>query len=166
MSPRTVNLASIRRTSAVPSLILAGMFILAACAPVVNLDPAASANDPECANMIVRLPEEVAGLSRRSVNAQSTAAWGDPVAIIIRCGLPKPPPSPLPCFSVRGVDWLRDDVDGQSFVFTTFGLDPATEVIVDANVASGTQALQELSPAVETQSPPVARCLDVADILD
>ena len=38
--------------------------------------------------------------------------------------------------------------------------------IVDANVASGTQALQELSPAVETQSPPVARCLDVADILD
>ncbi|MBT5247394.1 MAG: DUF3515 domain-containing protein, partial [Microbacteriaceae bacterium] len=54
-------------------LVVSTLALVSACAPTVNLDPAAQANDPSCANMMVRLPDEVAGLERRGVNAQSTA---------------------------------------------------------------------------------------------
>lgn len=143
-----------------------GASILAGCAPTVALEPAVNANTPECANMMVRLPDTVAELPRRSVTAQSTAAWGEPVAVIIRCGLPTPPPSPLPCATVEGIDWLRDDADAPRFVFTTYGLDPATEVIVDSEVVSGTAVLRDVARAVGSQSTPIAQCLDPATVLD
>jgi hypothetical protein len=142
------------------SLILVGASALAGCAPTVALEPAIEANTPACAQMMVRLPDEVAELPRRMVNAQSTAAWGIPVAVIVRCGLPTPPPSTLPCVTVRGVDWLRDDSAAPSYVFTTFGLNPATEVIIDSEAVSGTAVLQEISRAVQSQSEPVRECLD------
>ena len=116
--------------------------------------------------MMVRLPDTVAELPRRNVNAQSTAAWGEPVAVIVRCGLPTPPPSTLPCATVEGIDWLRDDSDAPTFVFTTYGLDPATEVIVDAEVVSGTAVLRAIARAVGSQSAPMAQCLDPASALD
>jgi hypothetical protein len=116
--------------------------------------------------MIVRLPDTVAGEPRRSVNAQATAAWGNPVSVIIRCGLPLPAPSVLPCFDVTGIDWLRDDSDAPRYVFTTYGLDPATEVIVDSERVSGTEVLFELSRAVGSQSTPVQACIDIRDVLN
>ena len=143
-----------------------GASILAGCAPTVALEPAVNANTPERANMMVRLPDTVAELPRRSVTAQSTAAWGEPVAVIIRCGLPTPPPSQLPCATVEGIDWLRDDADAPRFVFTTYGLDPATEVIVDSEVVSGTAVLRDVARAVGSQSTPIAQCLDPATVLD
>jgi hypothetical protein len=115
--------------------------------------------------MMVRLPETLAQLPRRSVNAQSTAAWGDPVAVIVRCGLALPDPSVLPCATVEGVDWLIDESDRPRYVFRSYGLDPSTEVIVDSAVVSGTQVLQELSYAVGSQSAPVGKCLDATDVL-
>ncbi|MDP4634406.1 MAG: DUF3515 domain-containing protein [Pontimonas sp.] len=147
-------------------LILVGASILGGCAPTVALEPAVNANTPECANMMVRLPDTVAELPRRNVNAQSTAAWGEPVAVIVRCGLPTPPPSTLPCATVEGIDWLRDDSDAPSFVFTTYGLDPATEVIVDSAVVSGTSVLRDIARAVGSQSTPIGQCLDPASVLD
>lgn len=148
------------------SLVALGFITLQGCAPTVRLEAAPEANAVECANMMVRLPDDLAGLERRSVNAQSTAAWGDPTAVIVRCGLPKPPPSTLPCASVDGVDWLIDDSDRPRYVFRTYGLDPSTEVIVDSEVVSGTEVLDELSGAVASQSAPVAKCLDVTDVYE
>lgn len=140
--------------------------ILTGCAPTVALEPAEGANSPNCANMIVRLPDTLQDLPRRSVNAQSTAAWGEPVAVIVRCGLPTPPPTTLPCASVEGIDWLLDDSSAPRFVFTSYGLDPATEVIVDSEVVSGTAVLRDLSRAVGSQSTPIAQCLDPVSALD
>jgi len=148
------------------TLALAGVGLLASCAPMVALEPADAANAPECANMMVRLPDNVAELPRRTVNAQSTAAWGNPVAAIVRCGVPSPPPSTLPCFTVEGVDWLRDDSDAPNFVFTTYGRDPATEVVVDSDAVSGTSVLRDIARAVGSQSAPLAQCLDPASVVD
>jgi hypothetical protein len=148
------------------SLVALGLITLQGCAPTVRLEAAPEANAVECANMMVRLPDDLAGLERRSVNAQSTAAWGDPTAVIVRCGLPKPPPSTLPCASVDGVDWLIDDSDRPRYVFRTYGLDPSTEVIVDSEVVSGTEVLDELPGAVGSQSAPVAKCIDVTDVYE
>lgn len=147
--------------------VLAGALVVSAgCAPTVNLEPAPEANDPSCANMTVRLPDTLAGEARRSVNAQATGAWGEPVSVIVRCGVPLPEPSPLPCFEVDGIDWLRDDSQAPSFIFTTYGLDPATEVIVDSERVSGTEVLFELSRAVGSQSAPVQACIDIRDVLN
>jgi hypothetical protein len=145
-------------------IALAIVVPLAACSATVRLEPAEFANTVECANMMVRLPETVDELERRRVDAQSTAAWGIPTAVLLRCGIPRPGPSALPCVTVDGVDWLIDETDAPRFVFTTFGLDPATQVIVDSELASGTAALQAVSGAVAAQSEPVARCLDASDI--
>jgi hypothetical protein len=145
---------------------MVSVMAITGCAPTVNIDPAPLANTPECANMIVRLPDTLAELPRRTVNAQATAAWGDPVAVIVRCGLELPPPNPLPCAEVSGIDWLRDDSDAPNFVFTTYGFDPATEVIVDSTRVSGTAVLQELARAIGSQSTPVQACIDVTDVLN
>ena len=140
--------------------MIASLVFLAGCAPTVSLQPAEQANTPECANMTVRLPERLAELEGRTVNAQATAAYGSPVAVIVRCGLPLPAPSTLPCVTVEGIDWLRDDADEPNFRFLTYGLDPATEVIVDSTVASGLTVLTELAPAIGSQSAPVQACVD------
>ncbi|AVG23562.1 Secreted protein of unknown function (DUF3515) [Pontimonas salivibrio] len=140
------------------------MMTLSACAPTVRLQPAPEANAVECANMMVRLPDSIGELERRSVDAQSTAAYGDPTAVIVRCGLPRPGPSTLPCATVDGVDWLIDDGDQPRFVFLSYGLAPATEVIVDSDRVSGTEALQALSGAVASQSAPVGACLGAEDV--
>jgi len=146
------------------ALGLAGLLLLSGCSPTVNLEPAEAANTEQCANMTVRLPETISGKTRRSVNAQATAAWGEPVGIIVRCGVPMPEPTTLPCFEVAGIDWLRDDRDSPRFIFTTYGLNPATEVIVDSELASGTDALRELARAIGSQSEPVQACIDPSDV--
>lgn len=146
------------------ALAAAVITVLSACAPTVRLEPAPEANAVECANMMVRLPDMLANLERRSVDAQSTAAYGDPTAVIVRCGLPRPGPSTLPCVTVDGVDWLIDESDQPRYRFTSYGLDPATEVIVDSEVVSGTRVLQELSGPVSSQSPPVGRCIGAEDV--
>jgi hypothetical protein len=145
-------------------LALATIIPLTACTPTVRLEPAEMANTVACANMMVRLPDRVDDLERRRVDAQSTAAWGVPTAVLVRCGVSRPGPSALPCVTVDGVDWLIDDSDSPRFVFTTFGLDPATEVIVDSELGSGASALRAVSGAVAAQSEPVARCLDATDV--
>ena len=145
-----------------PSLALLGL--LSGCAGTVALQPADAANDPACAEVMVRVPDVVAGLERRSTNAQSTAAWGDPAAVILRCGLPDGGPSALPCFTVDNVDWLRDDANDPNFTFITYGRHPAVEVLIDSTVVSGTAALSDLSIAVGTLEP-LRICVDATDVL-
>ena len=145
-----------------PSLALLGL--LSGCAGTVALQPADDANNPACAEVMVRVPDVVAGLDRRSTNAQSTAAWGDPAAVILRCGLPDVGPSALPCFTVDDVDWLRDDAKDPNFTFITYGRNPAVEVLVDSTSVSGTAALSDLSIAVGTLEP-LRVCVDATDVL-
>jgi hypothetical protein len=121
---------------------------LSACTAVIPLEPAALANDPKCAEISVRLPDRVAGLQKRQTNAQATGAWGDPAAVILRCGLAGVEVSPLLCVSAGNVDWLVDDSNAPTYRFVTFARNPATEVIIDSTVSSGTTVLDELGVAV------------------
>ncbi len=145
------------RATLLAALVAPLLLVLAGCAPVVVLDPAADAANPACAPMMVRLPETVGGLHSRETDAQATAAWGQPAYVLLRCGVPSPAPTAtLPCITVAGIDWLRDDTKDPNFVFTTYGRTPAVEVIIDSigdpNVAndgvSGFEALSNLGPAV------------------
>jgi uncharacterized protein YceK len=122
--------------------------VLSGCAAVVNLEAAPDANNPACAEVSVRLPDTMGEHQKRYTNAQATAAWGDPSAVILRCGLPPVEASVLPCATAGNVDWLVDDSQAPSFRFITFGREPAVEVIVDSERASGISTLESLSFAV------------------
>jgi len=123
--------------------------LLVGCAPAVALQPAPDAASPLCAEVTVRLPDAIGEFESRETDAQATGAWGQPVAIVLHCGVPSPAPTAtFPCVTVEGIDWLRDDTDAPSYIFTTYGREPAVEVVVDSDLASGLDALTELAPAV------------------
>lgn len=144
-------------------MALVAALALAGCAGTVPLDPGPDSNNPECAAISVRVPDTVGGLERRTTNAQATAAWGNPAAVIYRCGLPPQPPSDLPCFDVDGVDWLLDESNAPRYVFTTYGRTPVTEVIVDITFIAGADAVRALSGPVSVVDAD-ARCLAATDV--
>ncbi len=141
------------RLAALSVVAIALTLSLSACSPTVSLEPAADANNPGCAHVIVRLPSAVDGQERRTTNAQSTAAWGNPATVILRCGIEPVEISTLPCVTANGVDWIIDESAKPSFRFISFGRTPALEVIVDSENAVGVNALDSLAEAVKSIEP-------------
>ncbi len=71
--------------------------------------------------------------------------WGDP-AIIATCGWPALGPTSDQCLDVDGVDWVAHELtDGVRF--TTFGRDPAIEVLVPDAYAPAPLLLPAFNPA-------------------
>jgi hypothetical protein len=138
------------RLAALSAAAIALTLSLSACSPTVSLEPAADANNPGCADVIVRLPDAVDGQERRTTNAQSTAAWGNPATAILRCGIEPVEISTLPCVTANGVDWIIDESAKPSFRFISFGRTPALEVIVDSENAVGVNVLDSLAQAVKS----------------
>lgn len=122
---------------------------LAGCAPTVALNPAENANAPECAEVTVRLPAAIEELSLRTTDAQATAAWGDPTAVVFTCGLTPPGPTTLQCVTINAVDWIVDDTDLPNLRLTTYGRTPAAEAYVDTSRLSADAALGALASAVQ-----------------
>ena len=141
------------RLAALSAAAIALTLSLSACSPTVSLEPAADANNPGCADVIVRLPDAVDGQERRTTNAQSTAAWGNPATVILRCGIAPVEISTLPCVTANGVDWIIDESAKPNFRFISFGRTPALEVIVDSENAVGVNALDSLAEAVKSIEP-------------
>jgi hypothetical protein len=152
------------RHAAALAVLIAGAAALTGSAPTVSLDPAAGANDPGCAEVSVRLPDTVAGKDRRETDAQATGAWGDPAAVILRCGVPPIGPTTKPCVNVNGVDWvLMTNPAAKSIVYQTFGRTPATEVIIDhVSGVSDSSVLPEFASAVSTLAQK-QKCLSTLD---
>ncbi|CAN5223210.1 DUF3515 domain-containing protein [soil metagenome] len=142
---------------AVPALLL----VITACSPTVAMEPAAQATDPGCAEVIVRLTT-VNDLPQRETNAQATAAWGDPTSVLLRCGVAQPAPS-TQCNSFDGVDWITDDSNDPRYVFTTYGRDPAVQVVIDTDLVNGeAKVLTDLANAVGS-IPQTKECTDPDD---
>ena len=142
--------------------------MLAGCAPTVALDPAPAANSPRCADITVHLPDTVAGKAQRETNAQATGAWGDPVVVLLRCGVTPIGPTTKPCITVNGIDWvLENDPAATALRYITFGRVPATEVVIQHGKGGVTDAsvLPALADAIGTiPQQKKERCLDMADV--
>ena len=134
------------------------LLTLSGCAATVNLEPAEDSNNPGCAEVMVRLPSQLGGLQERYTNAQATAAWGDPAAVLLRCGLEPVEVSTLPCVTAAGIDWLVDDSLAPSYRFISYARFPAVEVVVDSENASGITSLEGIAGAV-AQLPATKACL-------
>ncbi|MHA6694160.1 DUF3515 domain-containing protein [Homoserinimonas sp. A520] len=149
---------------AITALATVAVSLLGACSQMVPLEPAPDATNPDCAEIIVRLPEGIDEFAQRETNAQATGAWGDPAAIFLRCGVEVPGPSALPCFTVKGVDWLRDSSEAPVYKFISYGRDPAVEVVIDGDRASSS-ALSALGNAVGSL-PVTKECLAAEDVFE
>ena len=141
--------------SAVIAAVAGVSLLLAGCAPTVALHPAPPhANDPACADVIVRLPDQLDSqsglLARRDTDAQSTAAWGDPTSVILRCGVPVPGATTLPCIQIdNAIYWLREKDDAQKvWRFTTFGRDPAIQLAISTTLSPGV-VLDQLNTEID-----------------
>ena len=158
MIPRSTAL----RSAAAATLVL-GTLLLAGCAAAVPLEPAADATNPACADVIVHLPEAVSDQPERETNAQATGAWGDPATVLLHCGVPVPGPTTLPCLNVNGIDWIEDDSDAPRYRYTTYGRDPAVEIVIDSTAVSGTNTLVDLASAVSGIQA-TAACVGAEDV--
>jgi hypothetical protein len=139
---------------------------LSGCAPVVSMAPAAEfANDPECAEATVRMPDAISSYELRQTDAQGASAWGQPTVVLLYCGVPVPEVSELPCVEVpagSGIFWLREEVDA-GYAFTTYGRDPAVRVVVDPDAVGPGVVLDDLANAVSYTSETGRECVDLED---
>jgi hypothetical protein len=103
---------------------------LSACSSAVEVSVPADGSGEACTVAARQWPDVVSGMERRetSPTAPAVAAWGDP-AVVARCGVPAPGPTSTECVEVDGVGWIPEPLaDGTRF--TSFGTDPAVEVLV------------------------------------
>lgn len=148
--------ASLPRVAAAVALVAT----TAACTSPVTVPAAPDAANPLCAEVVLALPQDLDGMARLETGSQATAAWGERSGpVVLRCGVDPLPPTPDPCVAADdgtvSVDWVA--VEGEpgpdgsaAWTFTTYGRDPAVEVIVPASVTSArsTSFLIDLGPAV------------------
>lgn len=154
------------RARRILAVLLAGTALaaLTGCtSTVTGMQAAPASNDPACADVMVRLPDDVDGQARRWTDAQSTGAWGDPAAVLFTCGVDPLGPTELPCQSVGGVDWVIDDAEAPRYRVTTYGREPAVELYLDNDVVSSAAVLDSLSRLVSLLPEDGSACLDRAD---
>ena len=137
-----------RRTLACAAL--AATLALAGCSTTVSLQPAGDAGNPRCADVMVRLPDAVSTVDRVWTDAQSTASWGTPSAVILSCGVDVPGPSTLTCVTFQGVDWIIKPEKNDTYRATTFGRTPALQLLIDTKRVDSNAVLNSISTAAST----------------
>jgi hypothetical protein len=143
--------------------------LLTGCTPTVPLKAAPEATESACADVVVHLPEEVAGQPSRETDAQGTGAWGSPDStVLLRCGVDVPGPTTERCIGVSGVDWVIDDSRQPLMTYTTYGRSPAVEVFVNEDPdggISGSSVLAALADAIGGSIEATGGCTDPAELL-
>src|SRR6478609_6251870 len=135
---------------------------LSACSPAVDVSPAKDAANPACAPMMVALPDAIGDSKLRKTNSQATAAWGDPSLVILRCGVNVPGPTTDRCVTVNGVDWVIKEGD-PAWTLTTYGREPATEIVMDPDKISSATVLADLAAAAG-KIPSTRNCVGQEDL--
>ena len=121
--------------------------MLSACSSAVEVAVPAGGSSPACVGAGAVWPDEVSGMPRRDTEPASpaVAAWGDP-AVVARCGVAAAPPTDTECLEVDGVGWIPEALsDGTRF--TSFGTEPAIEVLVPKAYAPEPLLLPAFAPA-------------------
>lgn len=145
--------------------------VASACAPRIGVPVAEDAANPLCADVVLAVPDSLGeGLSKVGTTSQATAAWGEPgAAVTLRCGVEVPGPTTTACQSVESgsgtVDWLVVEDGAGTWTFTTYGRDPAVQVVVPPAVteARSTSFVADLAPAV-LEVPQTRACVGAEDL--
>ena len=132
--------------------------MLSACTSAVEVTVPGGASGPACAAAAALWPEDVSGMPRRDTRPGSpaVAAWGDP-AVVARCGVAAPGPTDTECLEVDGAGWIPEELsDGTRF--TSFGTEPAIEVLVPDAYAPEGLLLPAFAPAAKALLPNGLAC--------
>lgn len=121
---------------------------LSGCSSSVEIAPTPLAKSDVCREVASQWPAKVGDHERRDVSdASAGAAYGDP-AIIARCGVPALGPTTDDCIDVDGMGWVAEKLsDGTRL--TTFGRDPAVEVLIPSDYAPEPLLLPAFTKAAE-----------------
>ena len=117
-----------------------------------------AASGPGCASAARVWPATVSGMAARETDPDSPGvrAWGDP-AVIARCGVAALGPTDTECLVVDGVGWIPQALsDGTRF--TSFGTDPAVEVLVPGGYAPEPLLLPVFAPVAKALPPNGLAC--------
>lgn len=153
------------RRSAVFPLVLAAAAALSGCAGTVSLEAPPDAGDPACADVMTLLPESVGGQDRRWTDAQSTAAWGDPTAVIFACGVTPPGPTEARCITVKGLDWIVDESNAPTYRVTSYGTEPALELVLDNETVQPTAVIDAISVIAASRVERERECVSTGEVL-
>jgi hypothetical protein len=134
---------------------------LTGCSPAVEVAPAQDSANPACAPVMVALPDALADAPLRGTTSQATAAWGDPALVVLRCGVTPPGPTTDRCVSVNDVDWVIHEGD-PNWTLTTYGRNPATEILFDPDKIQSSTVLAQLSSAAG-KVPQERKCVGLSD---
>jgi hypothetical protein len=149
--------------SSAAGALLAGVAGLALTSCAGPVDVAAPSLDPptaaSCQELLAALPETLDGQPSREVSPAdaSAAAWGDP-AIVVRCGVERPPglTPDAQLFEVDRLAWFPEELpDG--YRFTTYDRDPVVEVVVPAAYAPEIDVVVEVGAVVRATLPAAPR---------
>ncbi len=130
-----------------------------ACSSAIKVVPFDGADaDETCLRLADQWPTTVGGQSARvtAVDSTTVAAWGDP-AIIARCGAPILGPTTDPCLDIAGIDWVAVPLD-DGVRFTTFGRDPALEVLVPDAYSPEPLLMPAFSSVAQTVEQTLGQC--------
>lgn len=153
-----------RRPFRIAAILSATALALTGCSPAVDVVAAKDAANPACASMMVALPDVIGDSGLRKTNSQATAAWGDPSLVLLRCGVNVPGPTTDSCASVNGVDWVIRE-GNPIWTLTTYGRDPATEILIDPLKISSATVLADLSAAA-AKVKAERKCVGQSDLQD
>lgn len=161
VSPRVVTpprSRALRRLSCVALLGGLAASLLAGCTAPVKVDPAPSAAAADCSEVMLSLPQEIDGQQKVTTTSQSTAAWGNPAAIVLRCGTVDPGPTSDPCTTVEDVDWTaRENASENSWTLTAYGRVPGLEVTLDSSKVTSASVATALTESA-LRAEPTKRC--------
>lgn len=143
---------------------------LAGCAAATYAPPGPDAALPVCGDVVAYAPQELLGLGRTEPASQGTVVWGrGGEQIVLRCGVEPPAPNPDGCTRIEDpqgnlTDWLIRPNDDGGWLFTTYGREPAIDVLVAEGVGGDqpSAALLELSSTVN-RIEPTAWCVSLDD---
>ncbi len=132
--------------------------MLSACSSAVEVTVPGAGTGAECAAVGELWPVEVSGMPRRDTDPASpaVAAWGDP-AVVARCGVAAAAPTEVDCLEVDGVGWIPEELS-DGIRFTSFGTEPAVEVLVPSAYAPEGLLLPAFAPAARALPPNGLAC--------
>ena len=140
-------------------LALLVVLSLSGCGPdPVRATPFGATDSPACQLVADHWPSVVGGLEPRvtAVQSRGVAAWGDP-PVVARCGKQPPGPTEDPCIDVSGVDWVATELEDGT-MFTTYGRDPAVEVLVPSAYDTAPLWLPAFADAVSQVEQTLGEC--------
>lgn len=146
------------------ALAAATALLVSACGDgAVRAVPFEASDSPLCLSVADHWPSTVGSQEPRvtAVQTRGVAAWGEP-PIVARCGKQPPAPTTDQCLDINGVDWVVTELDDGA-MFTTYGRDPAIEVLVPDAYETSPMLLPAFGAAAEQVPQTLGECTAVGD---